>query len=234
MSYDTVLFDNDGVIIRNTDGEVMRRGVRNAFRTAGIDRPEPDHVASLTDFSTVTVPEVCRICYGYGLDPEGFWSTREREVHAVQREEMRSARKTLFEDVDALETLDSLGTALGIVSNNQHDTVEFMIDHFELDGRFGTFYGVEPTFDGIRRKKPDPYYLYRAMEDLGAEAVLYVGDKGTDVHAARAAGADAVYLRRSDDQSRAETFDRPPEFEVESLAELVSIVSGERAATREP
>jgi HAD superfamily hydrolase (TIGR01549 family) len=234
MPYDTVLFDNDGVLIQNTDGEVMRKGVRNAFRAAGIDRPEPDHVSSMTNFSAVTVSEVCRICHGYGLDPEGFWSTREREVHTVQREEMRAARKTLFEDFDALGTLDSLGTALGIVSNNQHDTVGFMIDHFDLDGRFGTFYGVEPTFDGIRRKKPDPYYLYRAIGDLGAKEVLYVGDKETDVHAAQSAGADAVYLRRSGDDPGAETFGRPPEFEIDSLDELVSIVSGERTVTREP
>jgi HAD superfamily hydrolase (TIGR01549 family) len=233
MSYDTVLFDNDGVLIRNTDGEVMRNGVLNAFRAAGVERPDPDHVSSITDFSAVTVPEVCMICHEYEIDPERFWALREREVHAVQREEMRAKRKTPFDDIDALGTLDSLGAALGIVSNNQHDTVAFMIEHFGLEGRFETFYGVESTFDGLRWKKPDPYYLYRAIEDTGAEDILYVGDKETDVHAAQSAGADAAYIRRSDDQPGADTFDRPPEFEVESLTELASIVSGDRRAIGE-
>lgn len=227
MSYDAVLFDNDGVVIRNTAGEVMRQGVTNAFRAAGVDDPDPEHVTSLTRFSTVTVTEVCRVAHSYGLVPESLWGTREREVHAVQREEMRAARKTLFEDVDALETLASLGAALGVVSNNQHETVSFMIDHFDLDGRFETFYGVEPTLDGIRRKKPDPYYLYRAIDDVGTENPLYVGDMPTDVHAAQSAGVDAVYLRR-DGGFDAEAFERRPEFEIESLAELVPIVSGER------
>jgi HAD superfamily hydrolase (TIGR01549 family) len=228
MSYDAVLFDNDGVLIGETDGEVMRAGVRNAFERVGIE-PEPADVSTMTAFSALTVDRVREVCRSYDLDPESFWATREREVCAVQREEIRGERKTLFEDFDALESLDSLGIGLGIVSNNQHDTVGFMIDHFELDGRFGTFYGVEPTLDGLRRKKPAPHYLRLAMSDLGAEDVLYVGDRETDVRAARQAGLDAAYIRRHDHQSTGETFEWRPRFEIDSLAALPAVVSGDRS-----
>lgn len=227
MAYDAVLFDNDGVVIQRTDPDVMRRGVHNAFQATGVSQPKQEDVTAIRNFSALTVAQVCEICHCYGLDPESFWASRENEVCAVQRDEMRNGNKTLFEDFTALDTLEASGVTLGIVSNNQHNTVRFMIDHFGLEGTFETFYGVDPTFDGIRRRKPDPYYVYQALSDINSTDVLFVGDKETDVRAARLAGLDTVYLRRDESRSDAETFESKPDFQIASLSELPGIVTGD-------
>lgn len=231
MAYDAVLFDNDGVLIEDTASEVMQAGVRNAFESVGITEPDPEHISSFTNFSAVTVERICEVGHLHGLDPESFWTTREREVCAVQQDVIRTGEKALFDDFDALDTLEQAGVDLGIVSNNQQDIVGFMIDHFGLDGRFETFYGVEPTLDGIRRKKPDPYYVLQAISDIGSTDVLFVGDRETDIHAARHAGADAVYLRRDTSYPPADSLEHQPDFVIESLVELPAIATGETPST---
>jgi phosphoglycolate phosphatase-like HAD superfamily hydrolase len=121
--------------------------------------------------------------------------------------------------------LPDLDVPLGVVSNNQHETVEHVLDVFGLGDVFETAYGRDPDARGVRRKKPSPYYLNRALADLadfGVENALYVGDSNVDLVAASRAGVDAAFVRRP---HRADySLVREPAHELTSLSELGRLV----------
>jgi len=74
--------------------------------------------------------------------------------------------------------------------------VEFALAHHGVADHFETCYGREPVVEHVARKKPDPYFVHRAMADLDASDPLFVGDSETDVLAARNAGIDSAFVRR--------------------------------------
>lgn len=216
--YDAICFDNDGVLVEPTARDALLSAVRSTFRAHGVDDPAFDHVESM--LAGVTVDHIERCCTEYGIeDAEAFWRQRDREASRVQREEIRAGRKPLYDDVAALESID---LPLGIVSNNQQPTIEFIVDHYGLADRFRTAYGREMTLDGLRRKKPEPYYLRRALSDLDAEQALFVGDSAVDVQAAHAAGIDSVFIRRSHRED--EDLAVEPTHEIAGLDELPDVL----------
>jgi phosphoglycolate phosphatase-like HAD superfamily hydrolase len=92
--------------------------------------------------------------------------------------------------------LANLDVARGIVSSNQQETVDFLLDHFEVSGLFDTAYGREDTIESLDLRKPNSHYIDRALSDLDADSVLFVGDNESDVKAAHNAGIDSAFIRR--------------------------------------
>ncbi|MFB6108167.1 MAG: HAD family hydrolase [Haloplanus sp.] len=194
MNYEAVLFDNDGVLVELVDREVLRRATWEAFDALGVADPDPSDVDRLAVGVTPSV--LAAVCGDYGFDPERFWFVRDHVSSHAQRAELRADRVSLYDDFDAVRALDA---PRGIVSSNQQPTVEFMHDFFGTRHLFETAYGRTPTVEGLRRKKPDPHYVRRALADLGAdpETTLFVGDSESDVRAAHNAGLDSAFLRRA-------------------------------------
>lgn len=219
MSYEAVVFDHDGVLVTPTDRATLRAATEAAFLTCGVGDPDPDHVESM--ITDVTVPGLEAVCDAYGLDPEAFWRARDREASATQREAVRAGEKTLYDDVDAIA---DLGVPLGVVSSNQHATVEFVLEHGGLSDRFSTCYGRQPVVESIRRKKPEPYYIERALGDLDADDALYVGDRAHDIEAAHNAGIDGALLRRPHVGDGA--VEPTPDHELDGLVNLVPLLNG--------
>lgn len=191
MTYDAVVFDNDGVLVETTDYEVLQEAAWRAFAESGVDDPDPDDVESI--ILGVTPESLSTVCAAYELDAETFWETRDRVAHEAQRDLVESGGKPLYDDVP---TLGDLGVPMGVVSSNQQATVDYLLDHFGVSSLFDTAYGREPTMDDLRRKKPDPHFIERAMADLGSENALYVGDRESDITAAVNAGIDSAFVRR--------------------------------------
>ncbi|MFW6320261.1 MAG: HAD family hydrolase [Halohasta sp.] len=189
--YDAVVFDSDGVLVSRTQYDVLHGAAWAAFDAVGIAEPDPELVESMV--IDVTPRAVRRVCQHHGLDPETFWAARDRLSSQRQRAEARAGRKTPYEDVSAL---DRLSIPLGVVSSNQQSTVDFLLEHFGLESYFSVAYGRQPTLESLARKKPDPYYLNRAVEALGGESVLFVGDNDSDLQAADNAGVDSAFIRR--------------------------------------
>lgn len=216
--YDAVIFDNDGVIVGRTPFDALQRATWQAFDAAGVPDPDPDHVEAMT--VGVSPDDVTTVCDRYDLDPAEFWRTRDRTASEVQADEARAGRKTPYEDLAALESLDA---PLGIVSSNQQSTVDFVLDHFDIGSYFETAYGREPEIASLERRKPEPHYIDRALDDLGADTALFVGDNESDVVAAHNAGIDSAFIRRP---HRTE-FDLSvqPTYEVRDLHDLVGICS---------
>ncbi|CDK39890.1 HAD-superfamily hydrolase, subfamily IA, variant 1 protein [Halorubrum sp. AJ67] len=151
MTYDTVVFDNDGVLVGRTRFDVLRDATRNAFEECGVEEPDPDDVEQMT--IGATPGSVGTVCQTYDLDPGSFWRTRDDVVSRAQQQEAREGRKTPYDDLDELQDLD---VEMGIVSSNQQATVDFLVDHFDGFERMGAAYGREPTIHSLQLRKPNP------------------------------------------------------------------------------
>ncbi len=219
MSYDAVVFDNDGVLTRLTDWDLIRDAIRDTF--AEFDVTPTDRAVEVA--LRGDPDQLRRLSATYGFDPELFWTRREARATVAQREAMLSGEKPLYDDCSILPGLRTRhGLSLGVVSNNQHATVETVLDVHGIGSLFDTAYGREPTFAGIGRKKPEPYYLDAALADLDADTALYVGDSGSDVLAAHNAGIDSVFLRRA--HRREYDLDVDPTYEIRSLRSLPELL----------
>ena len=216
MTYDTVVFDNDGVLVGRTNFDVLQEATQETFTQFGVTDPDPDHVENMT--IGATPGHVGTVCQTYDLDPGTFWRTRDRTLSRAQQEEARAGRKTPYDDIDTLTDLDA---AMGIVSSNQQETVDFLLDHFEVAGLFGAAYGREATIESLDLRKPNPHYLERALADLDAESALFVGDNESDVRAAENAGIDSAFIRRP--HRRDWNLNVWPTWEIDSLDDLHDI-----------
>lgn len=217
MSYEAILFDNDGVLLERTSGDrsEFEDAVRSAFREHGVT-PEEAHVADLV--YGVTVPRLESICETYGIDVEPFWRSRDEACSRVQCDAIRAGRKGLYPDVEALYGLDR---PTGVVSTNQQSTLAFAYDHLDAPA-FDVVQGRPMTVESLRRKKPNAYYLAETLDALGAETALYVGDSEHDVIAARNAGIEAAFLRREHNHDI--SLSVVPDHELTSLHDLAALL----------
>jgi HAD superfamily hydrolase (TIGR01549 family) len=191
MTYDTVVFDNDGVLVGRTSFDVLEAATRDTFERFGVSDPDPDHVEDMTIGATPETVDV--VCETYDFAPLKFWRARDRIISEAQQAEARAGRKTPYDDIDTLAELD---VSMGIVSSNQQATVDFLLDHFDLRHMFGTAYGREATIGSLTLRKPDPHYVEQALADLDADSALFVGDNESDIRAAENAGIDSAFIRR--------------------------------------
>ena len=171
MEYDAVVFDNDGVLVGRTDYDVLEAAAWDAFAELGIDDPKASHVELVTVGATPA--QVQDVAFVYDLDPHEFWEVREDVMAKAQHDEVRAGRKSVYDDLDELDELD---LSKGIVSSNQQSLVDFVLDHHGVREHFEAAYGREPTIESLALRKPNPHYLHRAMDDIGAENALFVGD----------------------------------------------------------
>ncbi|WP_435068979.1 HAD family hydrolase [Haloplanus sp. C73] len=216
MTYEAVLFDNDGVLVEPVGRAVLERATWEAFDALGVPDPASDDVERLS--IGVTPDVLAEVCGAYGIDPERFWRARDYHSSHAQRAELRAGRAALYDDFDAIRDIDA---PRGIVSSNQQDTVEFMHDFFATRDLFQTAYGRTPTIQSLERKKPEPYYLRRALTDLDVDSALFVGDSESDLLAARNAGLDAAFVRRPHRESY--TLSVTPTYELDGLTDLLSL-----------
>ena len=212
MDYDALIFDNDGVLVTPTDRRLWHRASRLAFQDLGVADVVDSHLERLDGYC---LSALVRVCEHYGVNSDDFWKRREAYAARAQREHIRTGQKDAYDDIGTLRGLDP---TVGIVSNNQQETIDFVVEHFGLDAVVDTQYGREPSLDGLTRMKPNSHYLREAIHDLGAVNPLYVGDSGVDMAAAADLGIDSVFVRRP---HRTGYEPNPePTYEVDSLATL--------------
>jgi|APHM01.1.fsa_nt_gi haloacid dehalogenase superfamily, subfamily IA, variant 1 with third motif having Dx(3-4)D or Dx(3-4)E len=212
--YDAIVFDNDGVIVEPTPQERIIDAVVLTFREFGYD-PDRGYAAWTVDTAAGPAETVGT----YDIDPETFWAAREDAVAAEQIRLVREDGKQPYDDTGILAELDA---PLGLVSNNQAGTVDFLVDYHDLSV-FDTVYGREHTATGAARRKPNPYYIQRALADLSTTNALYVGDSQKDIVAAHRAGIDSAFLRR--DHVNSTDLTLQPTYDVSNLIELVQAIS---------
>ena len=221
--YESVVFDVDGVLLeRHADHpDVYGEAVTETFWAFDVDPPAAD----VEEFiGSATVEGMRAVCERHGVDFETFWPERERTVSRLQQRMMEDGERALYDDCSVLPELAETH-ALGLVSNNQHETIRHMVGHFALEDHFDTVYGRDPHVEGFERMKPETHYLERALDDLGTRSALYVGDSAADVVAAHRAGLDSAFVWRA----HREGYELPeePTYEIDRLTELREIVQKE-------
>jgi phosphoglycolate phosphatase len=100
-------------------------------------------------------------------------------------------RSRPFPGLDAaLDRLAARGCRFAVCTNKLEGLSRLLLDALGLSGRFAAICGQD-TF-GIQ--KPDPEILHRTIRAAGGEAryAVMVGDSGTDIATARAAGIPVV------------------------------------------
>ena len=217
--YDAVLFDNDGVLIEPPATERQFEATRNAFAEFDVRDVDDGHLEDVA--GGVTHDRLHEVCAVHDLEAAALWAARDNHDQRLQRDDIEAGVRTTYDDLLAIGECD---VPRGVVSNNHHTIVEFILEHFEIGHLFETYYGRERSVEALRRKKPDPHYLRAACEDLGADTALYVGDRESDVIAAHNAGLDSVFVRR--EHCRDVTLETTPTHEIETLRELPALLDG--------
>ncbi len=191
--YEAYVFDLDGVLLDFSDDlSGYLTTIEKIFVERGIDADDSD-VVTFARYDELDTEKLRSVCEKYGVDFEEAWRERERRAFEYQVDHIDEGKRAPYRDIDAVRRVAAAYPS-AVVSNNQHATAEYAADALGLD--FDAVYGREPTVEGIERGKPSPYYVERALEDLGTRDALYVGDSPTDVIAARRAGIDAAFVAR--------------------------------------
>ena len=91
---------------------------------------------------------------------------------------------------ELLAALTDRGSKIAVLSNKPHEATEKVIAHYFPTIVFDAVIGQRPGHP----IKPDPGGVYEILGILGVkkESVLYIGDTGTDILTAKAAGLKAV------------------------------------------
>lgn len=233
-----ICFDMDGILLEGprTAPQVYDDAADAALEELGAE-PTPAQRRAFRSQDTEALREHCA---ELGLDPDRFWTLKERYASAGTHERLRSGARGLYDDIDAVRTLaDRAGTAIGLVTNNRHETAEFVADFVDIP--FDVVRGRDPTIEGYERRKPDPYYLEDALARLtgrttldsvrgdgsdagdrtGEPRGLYVGDSPKDVVAGTKIGFETAFIRRPHNRD----LDRPADatYDLESLTDLLDL-----------
>ncbi|AUX08265.1 HAD-superfamily hydrolase [Halalkaliarchaeum desulfuricum] len=169
--------------------------------------------------------EIVAVCETLGVSLETFWERKEAHASRIENRRIRDGERTPFEDAEAVFEL-ARDRQLGVVSNNRHETVEFVAEYLEFDEVLEYVRGRDPTVEAFRQlRKPNPHYIFEALASLDNSDGWYVGDRPKDMLAAERAGLDGIFLRRTFNQK--ETPDVEPTHEIDSLYELKTVLPPE-------
>lgn len=109
------------------------------------------------------------------------------EVYRKFNHEQHDALVTEFEGVfETIEQLHKKGYKLGIVTTKVRSTVEMGLKLTKLD----QFFDCIITLDDVKKAKPDPEPIYKALKllDAKAEEAMMIGDNYHDILAGKNAG----------------------------------------------
>lgn len=217
MTYETILFDMDGVLLTgyHTDREVYRQAAAATLADFGIDY-EGEPPPGLVDPDDIS--EVRTTCDDLSLPATSAWAYRERAATTIENERIAAGDRVPFDDTAVLADLAD-DHPLAIVSNNRQGTVRFTAEYF--DWPLNAVRGRYPTLTEFGKRKPDAHLLRWMLDRLDAGEALFVGDRRTDIAAADRAGIDSALLARDGNVPDGES---EPTHHIESLDALPNLV----------
>jgi len=129
---------------------------------------------------------------------EKYWGRDlEENLRELGAERDHFCNCTLVRYVDLIDPVPGAAVVLAalegkkaLITNTTRDCTDHILERLELKKYFDTII----TSDEVKKGKPDPDLLYRAMEQLGAAAedTVVIGDSQHDIQAGRAAGCLTV------------------------------------------
>lgn len=216
MSYDQVIFDNDGVLLDSTteDLEWMEQfRVREAERMGSEMTIEQSHKI----FKATTGEEVRQVADETGLTVEQL---REIEIRKSQKkiEKIRNGEISLFDS--AQNILEQIEKPKSMVSNAPRKATEFSLKHFNIHNYFHEV--RSPSLDSIEtymeKKKPNPEMIRETIKEKASDNPIYIGDSDTDIIAAEKAGIDSIHIETSGKT------DQNPTHTAKNLQQVLQII----------
>lgn len=212
---EAVLFDLDGTLIDFCEGydpSWIVETIREEIERFGGDPEVPaERIHAL--FAEPGTDHFRAVCDDLGIeDHEAFWHAIQSRGSEIKLRKAEEGQIQLYDDVDILEELADR-FELGLVSNQPQESVDDVLGLFGL-AQYFSFQRGFPDFESIEHRKPRPGHLEEAIEVLGVDEAVFVGDNPEDVVAARRAGITPVYIDRGE-YRKVEDVER-----IESLYEL--------------
>lgn len=210
MNYSAVLFDLDGTLIQTT----------HLYEEACI--------AGMNAIGIEFTPEDFRLLYPTGYAMGRWIEAKGGDIARLQ--EVRAARDCLYHELlatrseyceGALELLEFLaGHPTGVITNSWRSYLDAIHKKLSIYDRLSTIVTADEMGDFC---KPHPHGLLLTSDKLGVDPKksIYIGDQIFDLHAARAAGMTACFIRGSHSPPDAE---KHADVIVGSLAELQNLL----------
>lgn len=197
-------------------------GFRTATKKKLLTLGVPQTVLEGVERSTVMRNKAAEYTQSYFTKQQQEIFNREMEL-SLRTYELDAARNSkLFpETVPTLKKLRTMGVPMGLVTNTSREAVD---TDFRLHS-IGSYFSSVVTRERVTKLKPDPEGILLAAKELGAKHVFMVGDLAIDVHAAKAANATCIIVKRS----HGDALNLNPDHYVDSLSEIPAII---QAATR--
>jgi len=210
--YRAVVFDFDGTIMDTT--ELIIASFQYTVRKHLNYDITPEEI-----YPTFGIPLITAL--------EGLAPGRGQELIQTYREfnlANHDRMVTMFDQVpETLTTLKERGYKLGLVTSKARHSLQKGLDLYDLQPYFDAIVAMEDT--SYHKPHPEPLLHCLRLLAVAPEEALYVGDSPHDIKCAHAAGVKAVAVRWSSlswDSIVAEY----PEYVINSLSELITIVTG--------
>lgn len=217
MKYDAVIFDFDGVLL---DAD------KNSFKWANDVREQ-----KARELGYEHDLEVLRALFEVEKSSEKMKKFLSK--HEIDLEDLRTWEKEIEKEKirlvkhgqlglypGARELLEELNVPKALISNAYGEATDEIVRDLGLDEHLG--FWKAPSLDDIEayveQMKPHPDMILEAMEAMGVDEALMVGDSMSDVEAAENAGIDSVYIDRDGEKLEEATYN------VETLEEVKEIV----------
>jgi phosphoglycolate phosphatase len=220
-----VMFDLDGTIIDTKDDLAASLNVLRArwnLEAVGLDRA----ISWVGDGAPVLVTRALGIpdCEA-GTNAEAARGLAFFREHYVDH--MFDQARPYPGIAEVLDRLRGAGKTLVVVSNKPEAMCSDMLAHFGLDAAFAMVVGG----DTLATRKPDPGPILHVLTKTGvpAQQALMVGDGTQDIRAGKAAGVTTVAALYGF-RSREILEPTRPDHWIETIDELIELVSGRRAS----
>lgn len=216
MSYDHVIFDNDGVLLDSTteDLEWMERfRVEEAKKLGGQMTLEQSRKV----FKANTAEEIRKIA-----EETGLTVSQLRQIEAKKSrkkiEKIKKGEISLFDST--VEVLKEIEQPKSMVSNAPLKATRYSLEHYNIQKYFQTV--RSPRLDSIEtymeKKKPNPEMIEKTIREKGSSNPIYIGDSDTDIIAAEKAGIDSIHLETSGETAQ------NPTHTAKNLQQVLQIV----------
>lgn len=203
FDFDGTMMDTEPAII-NTFEEIFRR-----YRTVEEYTPQRRVEVlgpSLFESMTKYFPE---------QDPKKL----EEEYREYQKAHLHETVQPMKHSIELLNTLKAQGYKVGLVSTRRHDSMQLILDMFDL----GNEYDILVGFEDVEKGKPTPDGILKACEELGLDKCVYVGDSVTDIMAGKAANAITVaYI--SNVHKKEALIKSTPDYITDNLLDILKIM----------
>lgn len=208
---EAILFDWDGTLIDNWDA--ILAAINEALAAFGMLTWSRDEaMARISASQRDSFPVL------FGDD----WQRAQGIFYAGFEKHHLNVMRVLDGAEDLL--VAGAGLPMGLVSNKNGGYLRKEVAHLGWNPRFRSIVGAT---DAVA-DKPDPAPVHLALEPIGLRAgphVWFVGDSGTDMATARAAGCTAILVQHAAANPAAIPADLAPDLTVDTLFDLTAALA---------